>query len=524
MDLVAGSQFGAYRILNLIGKGGMGRVYAAEDSRLHRKVALKVLPAEATQQPERVRRFEQEARAVSALNHPNILTIYEVGELEGTHYIATELVDGDTLRHRVGARTPLRKILDIAVQAASALAAAHAAGIVHRDIKPDNIMVRPDGLVKILDFGLAKLTEAAGILDENMATALSEPGRVMGTWMYMSPEQVRGKDVDSRSDIWSLGVVIYELVCGRSPFVAATATDTIVSIVDREPVSPAEFGVEVPEELDRILSRALAKDREQRYQSIKDMWLDLKQLSQEMELGTITRMTRSRSVIARTPAQKPRSKAASYARAMFSAIAVLAVVALGWGAWRTWHRTGAVSAPQRELSYSLLVQKMRDAKPYGDPFLSTGREIFENGWKFRFNFSAPQPGSLYLLNEGPGPGGAVVLTMLFPLASAHGGLAQLAASERVETGWYVFDQHEGTEKFWIVWSTQPVDELELAARAANNQNQGVITDPQQSTRIREILLRYSTPAPAITADSLRYQTTLSNSGETLANAIELEHR
>jgi len=272
------------------------------------------------------------------------------------------------------------------------------------------------------------------------------------------------------------------------------------------------------------LSRALAKDREQRYQSIKDMWLDLKQLSQELELGTMTRMTRTRSVVAQAPAEKPETKAARYTRAVFSAIAVLAVAALGWGAWKTWHRTAAVAAPQRELSYSLLVQKMRDAKPYGDPFLSTGREIFENGWKFRFNFSAPQSGSLYLLNEGPGPGGAVVLTMLFPLASAHGGLAQLTANERVETGWYVFDQHEGTEKFWIVWSTQPMDELELAARAANSQNQGVITDPQKSARIREILLRYSTPAPAVTADSLRYQTTLRASGETLANAIELEHR
>jgi hypothetical protein len=176
------------------------------------------------------------------------------------------------------------------------------------------------------------------------------------------------------------------------------------------------------------------------------------------------------------------------------------------------------------LSYSLLVQKMRDGKTYGDPFLSTGREIFENGWRFRFNFSAPQPGSLYLLNEGPGPGGTVVLTMLFPLASAHGGLAQLAANERVETGWYVFDQHEGTEKFWIVWSPQPVDELELAARTANNENQGVIADAQRSTRIRDILLRYSAPAPAITTDALRYQTTLRTSADTLANAIELEHR
>jgi serine/threonine protein kinase len=523
MKLVQDSEFGSYRILQLIGKGGMGQVYSAEDSRLHRKVALKVLPPEATQQSDRVRRFEQEAQAVSALNHPNILTIYEVGEVEGTHYIATELVEGDMLRHRIGARMPLRKIIDIAVQATSALAAAHAAGIVHRDIKPDNIMVRPDGIVKILDFGLAKLTEP-GFLDENMPTALSEPGRVMGTWMYMSPEQVRGREVDARSDIWSLGVVIYELVCGRSPFAAATATDTIVSIVDREPLPPAEFGIEVPEELERILARALTKDREQRYQSIKDMWLDLKELGKQLELDTMTHSTRTRSVMARIPVERVKPKTANRSRGLIIPVAIVAVAALGWSAWAVFHRKAAPVLPEHQLSYSLLVQKMRDGKPYGDPFLSTGREIFENGWKFRFNFSAPEPGSLYLLNEGPGPGGAEVLTILFPLVSAHGGVAQLAANERVETGWYVFDQHEGTEKFWIVWSTKPIEALEMAARSANAENQGVITDPHQSTAIRDTLQRGSSPAPTIATDTAQYQTTVRGSGGVLADAIELEHR
>ncbi|HEX8815975.1 MAG TPA: serine/threonine-protein kinase [Terriglobales bacterium] len=524
MKFVQDSEFGAYRILQMIGKGGMGQVYAAEDSRLHRKVALKVLPPEATQQSDRVRRFEQEAQAVSALNHPNILTIYEVGQLEGTHYIATELVEGDTLRHRIGARMPLRKIIDIAVQATSALAAAHAAGIVHRDIKPDNIMIRPDGIVKILDFGLAKLTEP-GLLDENLPTALSEPGRVMGTWMYMSPEQVRGREVDARSDIWSLGVVIYELVCGRSPFAAATATDTIVSIVDREPLAPSEFGIEAPEELERILGRALTKDREQRYQSIKDMWLDLKELGRALELDTMTHSTRTRSVMARVPAEKTKPRAANSSRALIiPAMVIVVAAAAGWAGWVAFHRRVAVPLPQRQLSYSLLVQKMRDRKQYGDPFLSTGREIFENGWKFRFNFSAPQTGSLYLLNEGPGPGGAMDLTILFPLASAHGGVAQLAANERVETGWYVFDQHEGTEKFWVVWSTTPLEALELAARSANADNQGVITDPHQSGAIRDILQRGSSPAPTVSTDTAQYQTTVRGVGEIVADAIEIEHR
>ena len=521
MDLVPGSHFGAYRILKLMGIGGMGRVYAAEDPRLNRKVAIKILSHESTQRPERVRRFEQEARAVSALNHPNILTIYEVGEVNGTHYIATELVDGETLRGSVGKRLGLRKVLDVAEQAASALAAAHAAGVVHRDIKPENIMLRPDGLIKILDFGLAKLTEPTTLVDENMPTAVTEPGRIMGTWMYMSPEQVRGKEVDGRTDIWSLGVVIYEMVSGRSPFNAATATDTIVSIVDREPMPLAELGMDIPEDLERILHRALCKDRERRYQSVKDMWLDLKELSRSYELGTVTRSTRMRSVVTRIPSEKQKRSPYRW----IVPLVVLVLAAFGWGAWKLTHSSTPAPAPERQLSYSLLVQKMHGGKPYDSPFLSTGREIFENGWKFRFNFSSPQPGSLYLLNEGPGPGGAMLLTVLFPLPAVHDGVAQLTANERVETGWYVFDQHQGREKFWIVWASQPLNELELASRRfANEKDQGLITDPQQSSAVRSLLDSHKSPSSALTSDSNAEQSTLRGSGDTITYAVELEHR
>lgn len=279
-----------YRILQNLGAGGMGEVYLAEDMKLGRKIAIKVLREEFTTNRDRLNRFEQEASAASALNHPNILTIHEVGHADGRHYIATEYIDGTTLRRRI-ANEPLEthEILDIAIQIASALEEAHGAGIVHRDIKPDNVMVRRNGYVKVLDFGLAKLTEDLRDrtpLDAEAHTRVmvqTDAGVVMGTSHYMSPEQARGKQVDARSDIWSLGVVIYEMVAGRTPFEGETSTDVIVSITQKEPPPLARFAPSVPAELDWIVTKALRKDREERYQTIKELLTDLRRLKQRLE-------------------------------------------------------------------------------------------------------------------------------------------------------------------------------------------------------------------------------------------------
>src|SRR5437762_4974111 len=219
--LEAGESIGHYQVVSLLGVGGMGQVYLAEDSKLRRKVALKLLPASYTRDESRLRRFQQEARAASALNHPNILTIHELGEVNGEQFIATEFVEGETLRDRLN-RAPLNlaETLDVAVQIAGALAAAHKAGIVHRDIKPENIMLRHDGYVKVLDFGLAKLIEAEEARPEDLTRSMNQTGTgtVMGTLHYMSPEQSRGEEVDARTDIFSLGVVLYEMVTGQLPF------------------------------------------------------------------------------------------------------------------------------------------------------------------------------------------------------------------------------------------------------------------------------------------------------------------
>jgi serine/threonine-protein kinase len=277
-----------YHTMRKLGEGGMGEVHLAQDTRLGRLVALKLLPSQFTEDLTRMRRFQQEARAVSSLNHPNILTIYEIGEVDGEHFIAMEYVDGVTLRERMAeARMNLSTVLDIAIQIATALAAAHQAGIVHRDIKPENIMIRRDGYVKVLDFGLAKLSEEnSASTDVDAATVPmmeTEPGMIIGTYVYMSPEQTRGIAADARADIWSLGVVIYEMTAGRPPFEGSTKSDMIVSILEKEPPPLARYAREVPAEFQRIVTKALTKDREERYQTVKDLLIDLRRLQRELE-------------------------------------------------------------------------------------------------------------------------------------------------------------------------------------------------------------------------------------------------
>ncbi len=285
--LPANTTISHYRILSRLGVGGMGEVYLAEDTKLRRKVALKLLSAELTKNEDRLRRFEQEAFAASALSHPNILVIHEIGAEDDMHFIATEFIEGETLRdHIARSKMSLRETLDIAIQTASALAAAHKAGIVHRDIKPENIMLREDGYAKVLDFGLAKLTERGGPSTDTEARTVAkvdtDPGTVLGTVNYMSPEQARGKVVDERTDIFSLGVLTYEMVAGRTPFQGESSTDVLAAILDREPAPLARFAHETPSELQRIVSKSLCKNRDERYQTIKDLLIDLKNLREEL--------------------------------------------------------------------------------------------------------------------------------------------------------------------------------------------------------------------------------------------------
>lgn len=307
--LAAGEQIDHYQILSLLGVGGMGEVYLVRDTTLGRQAAIKLLPSRFSEDRDRLRRFQQEARAASALNHPNIITIYELGEFESAQYLATEFIDGETLlqhmkdspsgvlskegvskeRGKTGVGVKLSEVLDIAIQLASALGAAHSAKIVHRDIKPTNIMVRRDGYIKVLDFGVAKLTEqfldGEDTDDELLVWDLinTTPGEVVGTASYMSPEQARGLAVDARTDIWSAGVVLYEMIAGRRPFEGPTRSDVIASILQKDPAPLVRDAVYALTELERIVMKALRKNRDARYQTVKDLAFDLKSLKLQVE-------------------------------------------------------------------------------------------------------------------------------------------------------------------------------------------------------------------------------------------------
>jgi serine/threonine-protein kinase len=327
MTLAAGTRLGPYEILSPLGAGGMGEVYRAKDSRLGREVAIKVLPASFSSDADRLRRFEQEARAVSALNHPNILTIHDVGQHDGAPYVVTELLDGETLRGRMaaGALSP-RRALELALQVAHGLAAAHERGIVHRDLKPENVFVTRDGRVKILDFGLAKLTEPTGSGSQtNLPTAApaTDPGVVLGTLGYMSPEQVRGKAADARSDIFAFGAILYEMLSGRRAFHGDTAADTMSAILTKDAPELSATNRSVSPGLDRVVRHCLEKDPERRFHSAHDLAFDLEALSDASG--------------ARPPVSGP---ARSWKRIVLpiAAVVLLAIAAAIW--WRRSTRAG----------------------------------------------------------------------------------------------------------------------------------------------------------------------------------------
>jgi serine/threonine-protein kinase len=288
-ESLIGKQVASYRIERLLGRGGMGEVYLATD-KMERQVALKLLAHHHNQDKRYVARFAQEAQTVLTLNHPNIVTIYDIGEIDGTYYFASELIEGETLRlHLERGEVEINSALEIAIQVATALAYAHEKGIVHRDIKPENVMIRSDGYVKVLDFGIAKLTEefAPASSSTEAPTRLkveTAEGVVIGTASYMSPEQAKGTKVDARTDLWSLGAMLYEMVTGHVPFAGETPTETISLILQKGPAPLSRYTHEAPAELERIVTKALTKDREQRYQTAKDLLIDLRNLKRKLEV------------------------------------------------------------------------------------------------------------------------------------------------------------------------------------------------------------------------------------------------
>ena len=503
-----GKTIGHYDIKQLLGLGGMGEVYLANDNLLNRKVALKLVPPDLAELRINLNRFKQEAKAASALNHPNILTIHEFGAEDGAQYIVSEFVDGVTLRQRIKDSVPSGKeILDIAGQVASALAAAHGSGIVHRDIKPENIMIRRDGIVKVLDFGLAKLTMPAGseMSKEDQTLFKTAPGSVIGTAAYMSPEQARGVEVDSRTDIWSLGVVLYEMLTGHRPFDGDTQTDVLVAILNQPVPALADFAVEAPPELRRMIDKALAKNVEDRYRVIEELASDLRSLKARLEFEAELQHSQSdRSAASDLQANTPEpatqlipaldpatlpgkstpdtssSSPGKTRSIVFASVVALVVVAgmIGAVVWKS-NRSDSPSGPPeaadrsnapdtvaarqpRKLTYSLTVQSYTDGR-YKDPFRLSGEMLFRNRDRVRINVKSPQAGHLYILNQGPqGDRGEPSYNILFPSSTTNDGSALLAADQQIQIpqqSWFELDAKEGTELVWLVWSESAIPDI-----------------------------------------------------------------
>jgi len=545
LALQKGRQFGNYLILDHLGTGGMGEVYLAKDSRLDRTVALKILASDVVADKQRMQRFSQEAKVASSLNQPNILTIYEFGEVDTLTFIAAEFVDGETLRDYIRAkRLKLVEILDIGIQMLAALDAAHEASIVHRDMKPENVMIRKrDHVVKVLDFGLAKVTEQkrgsdAVTAEQVLSEFKTAPGLIMGTVNYMSPEQALGKPVDARSDIWSSGIIIYEMVAGTTPFRGSTSAHTIVQILEKQPAS-LTHSVGVPPELQRIVDKSIAKDADERYQTAKDMLIDLRNLRRRLDLDAeIERSSAAVTVEYAQPARTAEPVATETSKENYAlVVALIAIVAslVAVFAVNTWRSTRnrpvvpppapIVSTPGRTLTYWITVQKFKDGRAYQEPFDISGEINFEIDYQIRLSVRSPQPGYLYILNEGPETAAtAPEYVVVFPSSTANNGSEYITANQRIQIpdqSWLKFDKEQGVEKLWLVFGENPLPELEGIRAFANRQSRGLITDAQLNTSVKSFLTAHS--ANQVGHEKGDTLTTLTSSEKVLVYPIKLEH-
>ena len=519
-----GQQFGSYIILDSLGSGGMGEVYLARDTRLDRTVALKVISPDIAQDKRRMQRFRQEAKVASSLNQPNILTVFEFGEVDGLTFIATEFIDGETLRdHLHNKRLKISEIVEISIQVLAALDAAHEARIVHRDIKPENVMLRRrDGVVKVLDFGLAKVTENKYTTAEAATEFRTAPGMIMGTINYMSPEQAQGGEIDERTDVWSTGVIMYEMLTGKMPFRGSTTSHTIVQILEKDP-APVSKLVKAPVELERIVMKAITKKPGERYQTAKDMLLDLRGLQKRLEISA--ELEQTSPLITRTQDDLGRQKKRVLVFALIGMLLVTAAI-FAVNIWRSSRRTPvatpAVAPVERTLTYWITVQKFKAEKPYQDPFTLAGEINFEAGYRIRVNVRSPQQGYLYILNEGPASG-APEYNIVFPTPSANKGSSLLTTSQTVqipEKSWLKFDTQQGVEKLWVVFSENALPELDSLKQFAGTQTGGLITDPLRNKAIKDYLDTQTSKPEVEKGESL---TTVKAAGQLLVYAIKLEH-
>jgi serine/threonine protein kinase len=483
-----------YDVISPLGRGGMGEVLLAKDKRLKRKVALKLLPSYYASNEERLRRFEQEALTASALNHPNIITIHEIGTSDNLHFIATEFVEGQTLRQRIreGTLTPDAAI-DIALQVANALQAAHNAGIVHRDIKPDNIMIRHDGFVKILDFGIAKLTESSP--NNSDLTTLpaggfeTATGQIIGTPAYLSPEQARGLKIDGRSDLFSLGVVLYEMLFGRQPFAGPTAADVMVTILERDPVIPPQTSPA----LQRVLKKALSKACESRYQSAAAFAKDLRQLQQAPQQDTTAWATTQFDLPLTTPARRK--------RVLLPALLGFALLLAGFLTYRFWPTVPPVESPiVPATAVEIMHYALEIAGAKGQTTLTNGSEPLAAKQDFKFRFVSPRSGFLYIVAPGKTNLPETFLTAQ-PLKGSGVKTNAIVANEvykfPAEDEYWISLSNAHTTTFSVVFSPTPITSPTFFALPAGRKL--TVAEQQEWDAFRQAI----GAQPAITAEPTR---------------------
>ncbi len=562
-----------YLVEKELKRGGFGIVYLARDNQLHsRPVVVKVLLEDAYQSEYVVQKFRQEIEALSRLDHPGVVGIIDSGELaDGKPFIVMQYVDGVTLR---SVMTPegmdLERSADLIKQMGRALTAAHEKGIFHRDLKPDNVMLQNLGhgeeQVKIIDFGIAKIKNS--VIAPSTATNVAA-----GTVAYMAPEQLSSRPVSAVTDVYALGAIAYEMVTGRKPFNPETGFELLGMQRGGVRIKPSDLRPSLSTAADELILKAISFEPSQRPTKARDFGDELaRALNANLETVEHRQSTNREALptqlaTAATPlAARPSAKSEKTIRASFpissqatfdkysgSAVsaeqekrlkwkrsmiilaALFGVALLALAGWYGLLRKSSGPSPSdvpatagtaltRELSYSLTVQKMRDGRTYQDQFESSGQEIFENGWKFRMNISSPQEGYLYLLNEGPAANGASTYNLLFPEPKTNGGSPRVSADNKLQTAWMRFDEHQGTEKFWIVWAASPVPELEAVKGVVNEKDKGTISDSNQANSVRAFLTaHHSSSRPEVEKDKGNKRTNVRGKGEILVNLIELEH-
>jgi serine/threonine protein kinase len=518
-DLVGTTIDGRYLVDRKLSQGGIGKVYLAHDVKLHhRRVVIKVLLQASLDNPYVVTKFRQEVEALSRIDHPNVVSVLGAGELpDGKPYIVMQYVEGATLRSQISSEgMDLERTASILKQIGAALDNVHEQRIFHRDLKPENILLQSlkggTELVKVVDFGIAKVKESV------VASSTAEKMPV-GTVRYMSPEQLRGgENVTAASDVYSMAVIAFEMITGRRPFNPSSAPQLLEMHREGVRINPIDLRPDLSTEARPILLRALSFDPAARYQNAAEFGDQL-----------------ASALLDHQPAVQPPLQATAsilryFAGALLIVLIGIAIVIYTKDRNSTpgGNKQGLIQ-PQptpalHSFSYWLNVQKMRDGKPYQEPFLSSGKEIFETGYKFRLNVSSAEPGFLYVFNEGqPLPSGTT-FTIIYPTPSTNNGTATLGANQVVKTNLNTFAGETGTENFWIVWSVSPVPELEAAKDEAFKHPEGGLTGETLVATRKFLMMKQEEVKTRYTTNNDIHQTTIRGNGDLLVRLVELQHR